>query len=264
MAAEFWEEGKSESCPIYDMHGHMGTWKGIYFPCAEAPDMVHVMERAGVKLLCFAHHHALFAPDVGNDPAIEAVRQFPDRLRAYMAINPNYPDIVKRDLDRFDSLRDVFMGLKFLAGYHEVKMSDDRYKPALEFANARKLPVLMHTWQGCEHNDAAQVRHVASHYPDALFFLGHCLGGDWTNACAITKEYPNTYLELTSVPGARGALEFLVEGAGSDRILFGTDLPWFEEHQSMGSLLSADITEADIHNICHRNAEKILGVKAGG
>ena len=25
LAREFWERGKSESCPIYDMHGHMGT-----------------------------------------------------------------------------------------------------------------------------------------------------------------------------------------------------------------------------------------------
>ena len=25
LARDFWENGRSEACPIYDMHGHMGT-----------------------------------------------------------------------------------------------------------------------------------------------------------------------------------------------------------------------------------------------
>jgi len=32
LAREFWECGKSLSCPIYDMHGHMGAWAAIYLP----------------------------------------------------------------------------------------------------------------------------------------------------------------------------------------------------------------------------------------
>jgi len=105
-----------------------------------------------------------------------------------------------------------------------------------------------------------EVRKVAAKHPKVTFFLGHSLNNHWQEAIDITKEFPNTYLELTSVPGARGVMEVLVAGAGSDRILFGTDLPWFEEHQGVGSLLSADITEDDIHNILHRNARRILGL----
>jgi predicted TIM-barrel fold metal-dependent hydrolase len=41
-------------------------------------------------------------------------------------------------------------------------------------------------------------------------------------------------------------------------MLFGTDLPWFDPHQAIGALLSADITDEDRHNICHCNAEKLL------
>ena len=56
----------------------------------------------------------------------------------------------------------------------------------------------------------------------------------------------------------RGAIEALVSGAGSNRMLFGTDLPWFDPHHAIGSLLSASISDDDRHNICHRNAEKLL------
>jgi uncharacterized protein len=260
LAREFWEKGRCTHCPVYDMHGHMGVWKGIHFPAAEAADMVKIMDRAGVKWLIFSHHDALFVPEISNATAITAVRAFPHRLRAYLGLNPNYPDLMQQELGRFDSLRDVFVGLKLLADYHRTRLSADEYRPALEFANKRRLPVLLHTWGGSEFNGAEEVRKVAAKYPHATFFLGHSLNNHWAEACAIARDFPNTHLELTSVPGTRGVLETLVRGAGSDRILFGTDLPWFEEHQGIGSLLSADITDDDIHNILHRNAEKLLGL----
>jgi predicted TIM-barrel fold metal-dependent hydrolase len=258
LAAECWAQGRSDTCPVYDMHGHMGPWKSIYFPAAGADAMVRLMDAAGVKLLCFTHHAALFSPDQSNAPSVAAVRQYPDRLRAYLGINPHYPEIIRRELAGFDRMRDVFVGLKLLAAYHRVRMSDRRYRYALAFAAERRLPVLVHTWSGDPACGAAEVRRVAERYPAVTFLLGHCLNDDWEAAVAVAKEFPNTYLELTSIPGKRGVVEQLVEGAGSGRILFGTDLPWFEEHQGIGSLLSADITEADIHNILHRNAERIL------
>ncbi len=56
----------------------------------------------------------------------------------------------------------------------------------------------------------------------------------------------------------RGVLERFVGEAGSERILFGTDLPWFNHHYYIGSVLGAAISDEDRHNILHRNAEKLL------
>jgi len=258
LAAEFWQFGKSESCPVYDMHGHMGPWHSIWFPRPEAADMVRSMDSAGVKLLCFAHHAALFSPEIGNAAAIEAVRAFPSRFRAYLSVNPHYPDLLARDLAEYDKLRDVYIGLKFLADYHGVPVTDDRYRAAWEFANDRSLPVLMHTWGGSACNGSAEARRIAGLYPNIKLFLGHCFNNHWHEAVAVANEHPNTCLELTSVLGRRGVIELFVEKVGSHRLLFGTDLPWFDEHQGIGSLLSADITDDDRHNILHRNALRIL------
>lgn len=260
LAEEFWRKGKSDSCPIYDMHAHMGGHYAIHFPLSTWQEMLHNMDAAGVRWAIFSHHWALFTPQLGNACAVKAVRACPGRFRAYLAVNPQYPQVIRRDLAKFDGLRDVFVGLKFLADYHHTALGDEAYTPALEFAQERKLPVLLHTWGGSPNNGAAEVRKLAAKYPAAIFLLGHSLNNRWDEATAIAREFPNTYLELTSVLGVRGAVEKLVEGAGSDRLLFGTDLPWFDEHQGIGSLLSADITDQDIHNICHRNARRILGL----
>ena len=98
LAEEFFDTGRVADCPVYDMHGHMGIWKGIHFPDAATEAMVHSMDRAGVRMLCFCHHAALFCPDIGNAANVEAVRRFPTRLRAYVGINPHYGAAIARDL----------------------------------------------------------------------------------------------------------------------------------------------------------------------
>jgi uncharacterized protein len=259
LVREFWEQGKSPSCPIYDMHGHMGPFHSIYFPRGDAAAMVGTMDEAGVRVLVFSHHGALQSPDLGNQLSIDAVRQFPDRLRAYCVINPNYPENVARELDTFDVLfPDVYVGFKFLSDYHRIALTDSGYAPALEIANRRGLPVLMHTWGGSQYDGPPEVRGVAERYPNVRFLLGHSCHGDWDAAVKLARDFPNIYLELTAVFDDRGVIEMFVNEAGSERMLFGTDLPWFDPHHAVGVLMNAEISDEDRHNICHRNAEKLL------
>lgn len=258
LQEQFYELGRVPDCPVYDMHGHMGPFAGIHFPRPDAAGMVHAMDHAGVKLLVFSHHAALFCPDIGNTASIEAVRQFPDRLRAYCLINPNYPEIVERDLASFDDYKDVYVGFKYLADYHHIPVSDERYAPSWEMANDRGLPVLMHTWGWSGYDGAAEVRKVAERYPNAKILMGHSCHGDWSGAIQLVKDLPNVYMELCAVMDERGILERFVAEAGSERILFGTDLPWFNEHYYIGAVLGAEITDDDRRNVFYRNAERVL------
>ena len=258
LARSFWESPSVAECPIIDMHGHMGAWHSIYFPRGETAQMIGTMDECGVRMLVFSHHMALFCPDIGNQRSVEAVRQYPNRLRAYCAVNPNYPEKLQQDLATFEAHRDVYVGFKFLPDYHGIALSDDRYRPAWEYADARELLVLTHTWGGSELDGPQVVRQMAERYPRLKLLLGHSCHGDWDQAVRLAQDMDNVYLELTAVFDDRGILERLVPEAGSDRMLFGTDLPWFDPHHAVGALLSARIDDADRHNICHRNAERLL------
>jgi uncharacterized protein len=260
LAKEFWENGKSDSCPIYDMHGHMGPLGSIYFPRGDTEGMIQTMDECGVKMLVFSHHLALFSPDFGNRPSIEAVRRYPNRLRAYCVINPNYPEEAEKDIAAFDDHRDVFVGFKFLSDYHKVALTDDRYTPALKFADANGLLTLMHTWGGSQYDGPKPVRQIAERYPNIKFLLGHSCHGEWDEAVKLARDFPNIYLELTAVFDDRGVIEKFASEAGSDRMLFGTDLPWFDPHHAVGVLLSSHISDDDRRNICYRNAVKLLKV----
>jgi len=99
---------------------------------------------------------------------------------------------------------------------------------------------------------------MAERYSHVKLLLGHSCHPDWDAAVRLAQDFPNVYLELTAVFDDRGVLEKFVREVGSGRLLFGTDLPWFDPHHAIGVLLSADITDEDRHNICHRNAESLL------
>jgi uncharacterized protein len=260
LAKEFWEQGKSAACPIIDMHGHMGEMASIYFPRGDTASMIGTMDSCGVKLLVFSHHLSLFAPNLGNQPSIDAVRQYPDRLRAYCVINPNYPEIAAREIDAFETYRDVFVGFKFLSDYHKVPLTDERYQPAWEYADQHGLLLLMHTWGGSAFDGPQCIRPMAERYPNVKILMGHSCHGDWDAAVSLANDFPNVYLELTAVFDNRGVLEKFASEAGSHKMLFGTDLPWFDPHQAVGALLTANLTDEDRHNICHRNAEKLLKI----
>ncbi len=258
LAEAFWRDGRVDDCPVIDMHGHMGPWHSIYFPRPEAADMIRSMDSAGVRMLLFAHHWPLFGVDIGHGVAIDAVRQFPDRLRAYVCVNGLYPERMQDDLRLLDERPDVFIGVKFHGSEHGIALTDDRCKPAWEMADTRGCLVLSHTWENSPFDGPLEVRAVLERYTNLTLLMGHSCHGDWDAAIELARECPNAYLELTAVLDNRGVVERFVAEVGAEKMLFGTDLPWFSPHHGIGALLSADITDEDRHLILHGNAERLL------
>jgi predicted TIM-barrel fold metal-dependent hydrolase len=254
----FYQYGQVDDCPVYDLHGHMGAYYGISFPRPEAEGMLHAMDRAGVRMLVFCHHATLMSPDVGNAANIEAVRRHPQRLRAYCGINPNYPDVCAQDVNTFEQYPDVYVGFKMLADYHGYPLTDARYRDAWEKADQLETLVLIHTWGGSVYDGADVVRRIAERYTRAKILMGHSCHGEWDKAIQLVKDFPNLYFELCAVLDERGVLERFVGETGSQRIVFGTDLPWFSHHYYIGSLLGAPISDEARHDILHRNAERLL------
>lgn len=256
LAERFWQRGRLEDCPIYDMHAHMHEFPGIYFPAPGPEEMIRTMDRCGTKLTVFCSHLALTCPEIGESANIDPVRKHPDRFRAYHAILAGSLD-PDRDIRRVEDNPGVYVGYKFLLDYQNVALSDERFAPYFQHAHDRGLLVLMHTWGGSRYDGVDEVRKVAERYGNAVLICGHSFHGDWDNGLTLTV-YPNVYYELTAVFDDRGALERIAERAGSKRMLFGTDLPWFSTHHGVGALLSADMDDEDYRNVLYRNAEGLL------
>ena len=258
IAEAFWKNGRADF-PIYDMHGHMGRHYGIFMARSDPASMVRHMKRIGVRRFCFSHHEALMGTE-SNRHTAEICREYPDILRMYVGINPNFPERMRQDLRCFDQWQPCAIGLKFLPDYHKVALTDPAYEYALDFASERGLPILMHTWSHSPYDGGEVTLELVTKWPKVKFFAGHSICGAWDYAQRCVKESAgNVWLELTAIPGECGLIEKLVGMVGSERLLYGTDMPWFDEYQAVGGVISADISEDDMRNILYRNVERILG-----
>ena len=139
-------------------------------------------------------------------------------------------------------------------------VTDKAYEYALDFAQERGLPVLNHTWGGRGHyNDGPSMLKLVEKYSNITFFHGHSIFGDYEYAEKVVKASDKSYLELTAVPGENGMIEKLCALVGSEKLIFGTDLPWFDEFQAIGGVVAAKISDTDKRNILHDNVERIFG-----
>ncbi|MEM3545604.1 MAG: amidohydrolase family protein [Candidatus Bathyarchaeia archaeon] len=256
IVREFMDEGKSRSCPVIDVHTHLGPYQGIYFPNPSPEDMIRTMDRCGVKIAISSSHAALI-DSRENIKMVDVVRKYPDRFRAYWVINPNYPEEIPNEIRRFSEL-EGFVGFKFLSDYHKHPITSPRYENALKYADENRLIVLLHTWGYSPYDSPALVEKIAVKYPNVIFLMGHSGYGEWEKAIQVARDYPNVYLELTAAYAVNGVIEWMVKGAGSEKILFGTDLPWFDPHYGIGCVIFSRITDEERHNILHRNVERLL------
>jgi hypothetical protein len=125
--------------------------------------------------------------------------------------------------------------------------------------------VLVHSWGGSTSDGTTVMRAVAERYPNVRLILGHSLHNRWGDAVAMARDFPRVYLDLCAVLDERtGVLERFVGEAGSGRVLFGTDIPWFDFHYYLAGVLAADIAEEDMRNILYRNARALFGLPDGG
>lgn len=242
--------------------------------------MLRALRRCGVKRIVCSGHDALMAdPEAGNRLMQAAVDRNPRILSAYWAVNPNYPRLSNRAPQDLEKSRG-FVGFKFLPDYHVVPLTDDRYRAALEYADAHRRLVLVHTWGGSPFNSPQMLEQVATKHPDATFLMGHSGYGDWETSVRVARDFPNVYLELTAVYAAHdfamqpsgsgtpvalvsclqvnGIIEHMVAVAGSRKIAFGTDMPWYSPHYAAGAILFARISDEARKDILHCNAERLL------
>ena len=260
LMEEFEREGRGADCSIIDLHAHYGPWNGIYFPHALAEGMLKSMDRAGVRTAVCSSHSALLDPPRGNEEMAAVVRAHPGRFLAYWAVSPHYVENLPAELEALAS-RPEFVGVKLHPSMHNYPLDGENYAPVFAWAEATGRPILSHTWGRDPNCGPANVRAVAERYPRATLLVGHSCSGQFSEAMALAREFPHLYLDLCGIAEHGGLIEKLVAEVGSEKITFGTDLPWFDPHYPIACLLwSHGLTDDNRHNILHRNAERLLGI----
>ncbi len=243
---------------IIDAHNHMGHFREFNIPQNSAEGMLESMDSLGIDKCMVTHHAAAIGPDFkfGNDQVIEAVKRYPDRFMGYVTINPHYPEEIVEELDRCFSVEGM-KAIKVHPEYHQCSIDDSNYQDVYEYADANKLPVLSHVW-GLSQVEI--INNLAKKYPNAIFIMGH--GGAKAKAMEyaieVMKKRENTVIDIAISASPQGNIEWLVDQIGSKRLLFGSDMPFYDPSFTFGRLALADISDEEKKDIFARNIKRII------
>ena len=134
----------------------------------------------------------------------------------------------------------------------------------MELATTYKLPVLFH----CGHSPLSPAIHkrfsnmedyksIVSLYRNIPIILGHSGIDAWEEAVAIAKKYEHVYLELSGQPPE--VIKKMIQTLGSDRLLFGSDWPYYPTVLPLAKvLLATEGNEKAREKILYTNIDKLL------
>ena len=245
---------------VIDAHAHLGPYSLFHIPGSDLDSMVEVMDLTGVRMTVLSSNQAIqYDANAGNTETLRAVDRFPDRIAGYAVVNPwQRPD---RELRRLDG-DPRFVGVKVHPDLHDYPLTGPLYEPLWEHVEETGLPVLTHTWHGSPYDDPGLVGEVLTRHPGVRMILGHSGVSPAGMAASldVASEHPSAYLEICGSSMTGELLRWLVERAGADRVLFGSDFPFIDQRYSLGRVVGAGFEPKVAEAVLGGNAASLFGL----
>lgn len=239
---------------ICDAHVHLGPsgpWQPYMNPSITTAELVKLLDKYEVEqAIVFPN------PNVGdkypqmNDYIAESVRKHPTRLVGFGRTDPRRDDAVG-ELVRMKTKLGL-TGLKlhpFVECFRPDHLFFDKFfKKASELG----LPILFHTGDG--FSSPGLIVKIAKKYPKQTIILGHLREG----CISALKECGNIYVETS------GTLPDLIElsaAVDENRILFGSDVPYYRYPTQIAIIEAAKISQNTRRKILCDNFHKIFDQK---
>lgn len=175
---------------------------------------------------------------------------------------------IKENLNELTNLLgDGVVGVKFHGTYEELPISNEVYKPILEFLNDKEAILLVHAGRFKEgditsNTSYQHVVNVAKLYPKIKVIMGHMGGNDTSivkNALESSKNLKNIWFETSGITTPY-RVERGVDIIGPERILFGSDSPWCSFRSMYYGVEDSLLDEKIKELIFYKNFFKLLKI----
>ena len=235
----------SHTYNVIDAHGHLGPYFKFHIPQNDSDGLVQAMNATGVDIACISSHLAISGDwKRGNLETLAAVRKHPTRLKGHVVINPNHPQEITNELNRF-ILGEGFIAIKIIPDTHLRSVLDRNYEPMWEFAAEHKVMVLSHTFHGSPYDDPQLFAEIADRHPEVNVLIVHsgALPAGFEGAIHLAQAYSNLYLDISGSYITSHWIERLVNEAGDDKVVYSSDLPFIDIRYGLGRVLYSQLSE---------------------
>jgi len=206
------------------------------------------------------------------------VQQDPEHLIGFLSLDPTEPNWEYQLRQGHQELG--LRGIKLMPMYSGFYPQDRQFDALWAYAQANKLPVLLHTGTTFISQaplDCTLPRHldpVAMRFPECRIILAH-LGHPYEGECvAVIRKHPHVYADVSALyyrPFQLYQSLMLVQEYGVWRkLLFGTDYPFTTVNDTLAGLRSLNnmlegsamprLRTEEIEHMIHRDALTLLGL----
>lgn len=194
----------------------------------------------------------------GIEQLYEHCNQFPGRFIPFLRMNPRFVEQTEAAVD-IAVKKYGFKGIKLHPTSYAIHPFTEPTLKIIRKAVEYDIPVLFHCSDECL-TLPLQIAEAAEACPEAKIILAH-MGGfhHRQDAINVAKKYENVYLDMCEMPFA-GSIKQAVEEIGSEKMLFGTDLPTDNPIFEAEKVRMAGLKKEDEDNIFFRNAARLLKI----
>lgn len=157
-------------------------------------------------------------------------------------------------------------GLKLHPQLQQFMPDAPEAAPLYRLAAREQIPVLWHCGPvGIELASARRFVEIPNYepplaaHPDTTFVLGHAGALACDQAIGLQRRYKNAYLEVSCI--SLSQMRQVVAEADPDRIVYGTDWPFYHHALALAKVLVATEGRPELRRkILHDNAARLLGL----
>ena len=253
---------------IVDSHLHLGGISYLYMPSNTEENIINLLKKIGIKKAICSNHGSLLTKDYGLGELFNALQRHDDFLYGYLVFNPNFQNTSLESIEK-NYKRTNIVGIKIHPSWHLCYPHDERYENFWKFAAERNIPVITHSWdpdvanKSQKFSDPFGFENIVKKYHSLKLILAHAGGRGKMLYDVITlmEKYPNIYVDFSGDFFTQGIVEEYVRRVGSERLLFGSDMPWVDIRFHLAYMLNLNILENDRKNILGLNAVKLFNLK---
>lgn len=243
-----------------DVNCMIGEWGfgNLYFKTAE--QLIDKMDMLGIdKALVFDSKSWLCDIETGNKAIVQSVKHY-DRLLPVITLTP----LIEQEFGSKGKLLD-FMKKNNIKAVRLFPF-DQNYtlylwnvKKLFQMLNEIKIPVLIECreMRGTINPWFNQIYEIAKEFPNVPIILLTIGYRSLRILYELFEECMNIFIDTSTFITYHG-LEEVVKLYGSERILFGTRMPFIEGGVSVGRIIYADISQEDKDNIAQRNIIRLM------
>ena len=183
------------------------------------------------------------------------------------AIHPDCENY-KQILDEIDAMD--LKGIKIHPDYQNVDFDDERYLRIMDYAANKGMVIVTHAGEDVGlpetvHCTPDKVLNVWKHIQPEKLVLAHM--GGWRKWDEVEEKivglpvyFDTAVCQRKDMPVhiSDEQLVRMIRNQGVERVMFGTDSPWYDQKTALRDIRSSGLTEDELTLVLGENAEKLF------